>query len=116
MKKRIQTYMQQIDFLLKSNESSTNWEKLLDEHLIQITFSQHERLIHLLVTMLVAILLLLSVGIALIAGYPYMLLASAGLFFLLVPYIFHYFFLENAVQKLYEQYDAIWKKYQEFLK
>jgi hypothetical protein len=31
-----------------------------------------------------------------------------GLFFiLLVPYIFHYHFLENSVQEMYKQYDKL---------
>lgn len=109
MKKRIQNYMQQVDTMLAEANPSTNWERVLQDHLTQLSFYQHERLVHFLVTMLVAILMLLSVGIALIASYPYMLLASAGLFVLLCPYIMHYFFLENAVQAMYVQYDQIWK-------
>ena len=109
MKKRIQSYMHQVDALLRDADPCKDWEAVRQEHLTQLSFYQHERLVHLLVTMLVAILMLLSIGIALIAAYPYMLLASAGLFALLFPYIMHYFFLENAVQAMYIQYDKICK-------
>ena len=42
-------------------------------------------------------------------GYIYMLLVTAGLLILLVPYIMHYYFLENSVQKMYDQFDKIYE-------
>ena len=49
MKKRIITYRQRIDALLAAPESVSSieqWHDILQEHLIQIGFFQHERLIH----------------------------------------------------------------------
>ena len=34
---------------------------------------------------------------------------TAALLVLLIPYIFHYYLLENEVQKMYAQYDEIWE-------
>ena len=55
-------------------------------HLIQVSFFQHERLIHLIVTVTFALLILL------------------------IPYIRHYYILENEVQKMYGQYDRMMEK------
>jgi hypothetical protein len=107
MKKRIQNYMKQVDALLKKSPVDADWSTVLSDHLIQLSFYQHERLVHLLVTMLVAILTMLSVGIGIVGEYPYMFIVSFGLMTLLVPYLFHFCFLENAVQKMYQQYDEI---------
>ncbi len=110
MKKRILNYRSQIDRLLENPDAGTDWEKVRNEHLTQIAFFQHERLIHLIVTALTAVLLLMCVGIALIAGEPSLFLPAVPLFLLLVPYLFHYYLLENEVQKMYGQYDRMTAK------
>jgi hypothetical protein len=73
----------------------------------------HERLVHLIVTVLFA---LLSVGVALYCvadpGIPMFLLFGA-LLVLLVPYIMHYYLLENGVQKMYQQYDELLRRSEE---
>ena len=61
----------------------------LKEHLVQVGFFQHERLIHLIVTVTFALLEMLAILI------------------LLIPYIRHYYILENEVQKMYGQYDRM---------
>lgn len=77
------------------------------ELLIQIGFFQHERLIHLIVTVLFAVLTVLAL-IANLFLNEWILLPLELLFLiLLVPYIRHYYLLENGVQKLYDYYDAI---------
>ena len=52
MKKRITEYRKRVDRLLADEEEKTyeEWECILEEHLVQIGFFQHERLIHLIVT------------------------------------------------------------------
>ena len=107
MKRRIITYRSRIDGLLYDPDEVSNWEDVLSEHLIQIGFFQHERLVHLIVTMTVAILTVISLAIGvlgdLLAGY-----VLTGMFtILLIPYILHYYTLENEVQKLYGQYDEM---------
>ncbi len=70
----------------------------------RIELYQHERLIHLMVTLAFALLFLISLGIFLTAGGVGVLILTALLLILLIPYIQHYYFLENSVQKLYTYY------------
>ena len=57
MKKRIINYRLKIDNLLANPDkiSKEEWKKILQEHLTQIAFFQHERLVHLIVTVTFAI-------------------------------------------------------------
>lgn len=107
MKKRIIEYRKRIDALLAQPASPADWNKILEEHLIQISFFQHERLIHLIVTVLFALLTFMALAIFFIAEYTPILALVLLLLVLLVPYIGHYYTLENEVQKMYAQYDAI---------
>ena len=115
MKNRILTYRKYIDSLLQSGEDC-DWKYIKQEHLTQVAFFQHERLVHLIVTITFAILELLTVCVYVIVGaidsalsMPLLVLAIAILI-LLVPYIKHYYLLENEVQKMYKQYDQICEK------
>ncbi|NLL63352.1 MAG: hypothetical protein GX241_03785 [Ruminococcaceae bacterium] len=109
MKKRLLTYRKKIDVLL--SKGNCNWETLIEEHLIQISFFQHERLIHLIVTALFAILEIISVIIMLISPSKTTGLLCIAIAILLIPYIMHYYTLENEVQKLYVQYDKMREAY-----
>ena len=109
MKKRILEYRKRIDGLLASDEDR-DWEEILKEHLVQIGFFQHERLVHLLVTLSFAIMTVISVSVVVISGYFPFLAVTFVLLILLIPYISHYYLLENEVQKMYAQYDEILKK------
>ena len=82
-------------------------EALRKELLTLIGFMQHERTIHLMVTLTFA---LLSIGSVLALSFdppqPLIFGILALLFMvLLVPYIRHYFVLENGVQRLFHYYD-----------
>lgn len=107
MRKRILAYRKRIDGLLQSMPKGINWEDVLSEHLQHISFFQHERLVHLIVTMTVAILTLLSMGIAVMTQIMTLFLLTGILVVLLIPYILHYYLLENEVQKMYVQYDRM---------
>lgn len=110
MKKRITEYLKRIDRILNDNPEGFDYQKLLEEHRVQIGFFQHERLIHLLVTLTFAILTVASVLATIITGYIPLAALAALLFILLVPYIGHYYLLENGVQKMYAQYDEILRR------
>ena len=97
MKRRILTYMQQIDELLQAPPDDTDWTKAIENHLTQIRFFQHERLIHLIVTVLFA-LMTTSVVVGLVSS------SNIWLAILLIPLLI---LLENGVQKMYEQYDRM---------
>ena len=109
MKRRITTYLEYMDNLIDRDDEKTDWNEVYRLHLIKTELFQHERLVHLLVLMLVALLMMATVAISVISGYIYMLLVTAGLLILLVPYIMHYYFLENSVQKMYDQFDKIYE-------
>lgn len=78
-----------------------------EEQLIKIGFFQHERLIHLLVTLVTLILYIVSFLIAIFNQNIFILIIGFLIMCFLIPYIFHYFLLENGVQKLYRLYDEI---------
>lgn len=102
--------MNHIDDLLDSESGSMDYEKLIKEHLIQIGFFMHERLIHLIVTVVFAILTLMTAFTYLRYQTIGLLLLTALFIVLLVPYINHYYLLENGVQKMYKQYDEMLKR------
>ena len=103
MKKTLEEYLNKIDNILKENKIK-NKDELLNEHLNQISFFQHERLIHLLVTIFVGLISILFFISGIINSNITFLILFAILLVLFIPYILHYFFLENGVQKLYKQY------------
>jgi hypothetical protein len=108
MKERILSYRNRIDDLLaQENDKETDWNEVLSEHLIQVSFFQHERLIHLIVTVCFALMTVIAAVAAAVSGYVPLILLVLMLLVLLVPYIMHYYLLENEVQKMYRQYDAI---------
>jgi hypothetical protein len=82
-------------------------EDMATKMLVQIQFFQHERLIHLIVTVTFALLTVLSIFAFLALIQIGLLLLSGLLLVLLVPYIRHYYILENGVQKLYTYYDKL---------
>ena len=107
MKKRILGYRTRIDGILEKNAPDTNWEELLSEHLVQIGFFQHERLVHLLVTLAFALFTILTILAGLVMESVMLLGLTVAFLVLLVPYIMHYYLLENETQKMYVQYDNI---------
>ncbi|MGN0414784.1 MAG: hypothetical protein ACI4FX_04770 [Agathobacter sp.] len=107
MKKRILGYRTRIDRILEENAPDTNWEELLSEHLVQIGFFQHERLVHLLVTLAFALFAILTIFVTMFSPSPGLLALTILFLVLLIPYIQHYYLLENETQKMYQQYDQI---------
>ncbi|MCM1162490.1 MAG: hypothetical protein NC412_14895 [Roseburia sp.] len=109
MKNRILSYMEYVDKVLEKNETGLSYEEIMQEHLTQIQFFSHERLIHLLVTITFAILTFGTFFLLVLSFSPGLVCLLAALFILLVPYIMHYYLLENGVQKMYRQYDELLK-------
>ena len=90
---------------IKEQESKKDYSKEdLNDLLTWISFFQHERLVHLIVTFFTGI----SAILVLIATIQFETITLLILFFILlllfIPYIFHYYYLENGVQKLYDLY------------
>ena len=84
-------------------EAGEATEELLEEHLRMIAWVQHERLVHLIVTVMVVLCELFTVDLVLL--HPELGIVPAairlGLAVLLGFYFWHYFFLENTVQRWY---------------
>ncbi len=108
MEKRILGYRKYIDELLQRED--LDWEEVIREHLIQVSFFQHERLIHLIVTVTFALLEVITIALCVTAFSPGVGLLAIALLVLLIPYIRHYYILENEVQKMYFQYDRMAEK------
>lgn len=104
---RLKSYIAQIEKLLLEKPAGTDWSAVKEELLVQIGFFQHERLIHLLVTLAFALLMVLFLALMLLTKI-WLLAAVFGLIFiLLIFYFIHYYRLENGVQKLYSLYDKV---------
>jgi uncharacterized BrkB/YihY/UPF0761 family membrane protein len=108
MKKYLKTHISFVEKNLK--KSRADWKTLSEFNRTQIDFFQHERLIHLLITLFFGLLFFLSVSVELLltaAGNSLIFLnigltaVNAILLLVLGFYIGHYFILENGVQKLY---------------
>ena len=106
MKKYLYDYIEEIDKLISSSKKID--DKTISNHLIKINFFQHERMIHLLVTLFYVIMFLIFSALGFI-HYIFFVIAVILLIFSLC-YIVHYFHLENGVQYLYKQYDKMKKK------
>ena len=107
MKKQIQEYVKAIKIILMEDNPQTDWEEVAARHLVKIEFYQHERLIHLLVTFLFAVMEVICLAVLLGTVNLWALALMVLILVLLVPYIGHYYFLENSVQELYLIYDVI---------
>ena len=108
MKNYMKEYIEGIDKLIESKKID-NIDEVIEEHLLKIGFYQHERLIHFLVTMLFTILAFGSILYTINNISIGFVLLTIALLCLEVPYIFHYYFLENSVQHMYIQHDELIK-------
>lgn len=108
MRKSINDYIKEIDNRI---DNTKDLNKLKEEHLIKIGFYQHERLIHLLVTLFYGLFMFITI----ILSYynPLALIIVLIFMVFLIFYVRHYFYLENHVQYMYKQYDRIIEKMKE---
>ena len=114
MRAYLTAYLQQLQALLDKNDPDEDYDLLLEKHLQMTAFMQHERLIHFLVTMLFALGFFLVLGFFLMTEQKMTLgILMVLILSLLVPYIMHYYFLENSVQKMYKQYDEMIRRREE---
>lgn len=110
MTRQIREYLAYIaDFMA---EEHTDEELRAERELLlkRISLYQHERLIHLLVTLAFAVLFMISLSLFLVKGGIGIAVLTVLFLVLLVPYIKHYYFLENSVQKLYLYYYELERK------
>ena len=99
MKNELKAYIEKMTAIIESGNIT---KEQLNSMLVSIGFFQHERLIHLLVTLAFAVMTIFSLLMTVQEFYfiPLFVLFLA----LEVPYVFHYYRLENGVQKLQRMY------------
>jgi len=102
MKKYIINYIEEID---KKIEDKQITKEEIENHLIKISFFQHERLIHLIVTVFYGVFMFLSI-ILFLKEWLFVIITYLILIILLF-YVKYYFFIENRTQYLYVQYDKM---------
>ena len=89
MKKRLLSY---IDYVTKEvAREDLDKAAFREQLLIQIHFFQHERLVHLIVTVTFALLFMMTVGMFFITEMMSLLLLGGLFLVLLIPYISHYY-------------------------
>ena len=113
MEKRLLDYMAYLKDISEKAESGAFSPEELDvlrkQALVQIGFFQHERMVHLIVTMTFAIATIMTLLGICVTGYLPLSALMLMLLVLLIPYIRHYYILENGTQTLYRYYDVLEK-------
>jgi len=87
---------------LRKNLTPEDLKELLAYHDKQIQWMQHERLVHLIVTLFVCLFTIISLGLAVILGSLPAMILFVILLTLSAAYLVHYYRLENGVQKWYQ--------------
>jgi len=100
-------YVKKIEKFLEEEHLENELNEMIKDHLTKIEFFQHERMIHLIVTALFAIMDIVMLAVSFVTFNISCVLLLAFFTLLLIPYVFHYYFLENSVQKMYKQYDEL---------
>lgn len=106
MRRELVAYRKKMDEVI-SNPDELYYDGIIQDHLAQISFFQHERIVHLHVTLAFAIMVMIIITAVALTQQLAFLLLAALLLCLLVPYIVHYAFLENETQRLYPQYEKL---------
>ena len=124
MENRISCYKSDVyDYIQFEDDTNPlnhlNREELIEYHYHMIAFFQHERLIHLIVTLFFAatalaaitavIFVLLNVPAASLLYFIPLYLLAIILSVLTGFYIKHYYFLENNIQELYDLTEVLYQ-------
>ncbi|MBP1920950.1 hypothetical protein [Youngiibacter multivorans] len=110
MKKRMIDYLKYAEDISIKDMDPEEKEIVRRNLLIQIGFFQHERLIHLIVTVTFAIISMITLICLILKDNLFLSILLLLLLFMLIPYVNHYFRLEWGVQKLYKFYDMLEEK------
>lgn len=109
MTKQIKAYLALLEQFFSVEHEKAELLKMRGELLQRIEFYQHERLVHLIVTMSFGVFFLIALALMLTVGGWGAITLTILFLGLLVPYIKHYYFLENSVQKMYTFYYKVEK-------
>lgn len=105
MKKYINSYISSVEKAL--DDESTDFFALKREHLVQIGFVQHERLVHLIVTVMCCLLLFIGLGVFFLSRLWEIMIVNGFMLILVFGYLMYYYYIENITQKLYRLYNRI---------
>ena len=109
MYKRLCEFIEYIDEQTSPDKlaklSDKEKEELKQQLLVQTQFFQHERLIHLIVTHMFAVITIVTLAAMMYFKTLPLLLLMVLEIGLLFPYVVHYYHLENGTQTLYTFYD-----------
>lgn len=109
MTKQIRAYLEILERFFSVEHSDEELLKMRMELLQRIAFYQHERIVHLIVTMSFGVFFMLSLILYMNVGGVGLLLLTILFLAMLAAYIKHYYFLENSVQKMYQYYFKVEK-------
>ena len=108
--KRISMKKYIIDYIKYIEENKKNAdEEFIKKHLQKIEFFQAERVVHLLVTLATLIVEITAFSVGTALSNIYCIIIGYMIMCFLIPYVLYYFFLENSMWKMYEQYDEMIK-------
>ena len=99
MKKYINDYIKEIQKSKNKND--------IESLKTKISFFQHERLIHLIVTLFFVLFSLIFTFISYYTKSIVFVIITLILYIFDIFYIIHYYILENGVQKLYKIFDKL---------
>ena len=105
MREYLTAFIKQEESLLESNHIV---DSDIEELKLKISYFQHERLIHLLVTLFFSFFAIIFMVLGMVSYY--FLIIFGILLVFVVFYIYHYYFLEKKVQYLYKIYDRMREK------
>ena len=105
----LREYDRKIKRLLDSKPADTNWKEILKTHQEMISIIRHERLLHLLVMLTVAIIVTIVFALIIVLEKMILLLLGVPLLSLFIGYIIHYRFLENTTQNWHKLSEEIKK-------
>jgi hypothetical protein len=96
-----------INKILTDANPQTDWRQVLEHHQTMLARIQHERLIHLLVTIFVGLVMSIASFSTIVTKEAGLMGISIPLIILFICYLFHYRFLENTTQGWYILEDKI---------
>ena len=108
MEKTVLTRVKEAEDFIKAGDAS-NKEEYLKYLARWISYIQHERFVHLVVTMFFGLFAMLCILVFFI-NFNFAVLGALFIFVVTLGfYVRHYFILENKTQYLYDLYDRIEK-------
>jgi len=102
MDKKLTAHKKFMEERLRNVKNRKQLKQLAKYHHKMAQYFQAERTIHLIITLFFALFSILLSITSVITGNLAFLVLTALVLVLLIPYIFHYYKLENGVQSLYQ--------------